>query len=108
MTLAQRLPALPLLAQQSNLQNTLQYLKVVFCVRYARSTVALSTAILPMIHIDLSFKWSMMCRIKWTLPEPEAAEEAQKLTQQLLDQGKLLSQPSIAIQQQQLRPEMKQ
>jgi hypothetical protein len=30
----------------------------------------------------------MVCRIKWTLPEPEAAEEAQKLTQQLLDQGK--------------------
>ncbi|KAL0053768.1 hypothetical protein WJX82_010500 [Trebouxia sp. C0006] len=26
-------------------------------------------------------------KIKWTLPEPEAAEEAQKLTQQLLDQG---------------------
>ncbi|KAL0029555.1 hypothetical protein WJX79_003952 [Trebouxia sp. C0005] len=26
-------------------------------------------------------------KIKWMLPEPEAAEEAQKLTQQLLDQG---------------------
>ncbi|KAA6423047.1 MAG: hypothetical protein FRX49_07035 [Trebouxia sp. A1-2] len=31
--------------------------------------------------------WSVVCRIKWMLPEPEAAEEAQKLTQQLLDQG---------------------
>ncbi len=50
----------------------------------------------------------MVCRIKWTLPEPEAAEEAQKLTQQLLDQGKPLSQLIIATQQQQLRPEMKQ
>ncbi len=48
----------------------------------------------------------MVCRIKWTLPEPEAAEEAQKLTQQLLDQGKPLSQPSTATQRQQLRPEM--
>ena len=28
-----------------------------------------------------------MCRIRWTLPEPDGAEEAQKLTQQLLDQG---------------------
>ena len=59
-----------------------------------------------MIHIDLSFEWRMVCRIKWTLPEPEAAEEAQKLTQQLLDQGKPLSQPSTATQRQQLRPEM--
>ena len=49
----------------------------------------------------------MVCRIKWTLPEPEAAEEAQKLTQQLLDQGKPLSQPSIATQPQRLRSEMK-
>ena len=50
----------------------------------------------------------MVRRIKWTLPEPEAAEEAQKLTQQLLDQGKLWSQPSITTQQQQLKPETKQ
>lgn len=55
---------------------------------------------------NVCFEWSVVCRIKWMLPEPEAAEEAQKLTQQLLDQGELLSQPSIAIQQQQLRPEM--
>lgn len=30
-----------------------------------------------------------LCRIKWTLPDRDAADDAQQLTQELLDKGEL-------------------